>query len=228
MKGRKQTPLFQSGEKKKTLLHSSQRDTHRQWHAHSITNQHGDKGLLHYWLRSCSSNKAIHRGDSVTARYGAEMDANGFTDSDVENWTVDPPTDEYEAPIFPIICHGQKWSISFWDRAGPLRRMESNKAFKWNNYLNVALHQLPCSRFVRAPVGPIEMCRVDFCVRWRRTTTHLTIWNKQITVVNCLWRRRESALQSHSWCFTLHSREAVVSRLRVPVVAATLAVPGGH
>lgn len=111
------------------------------------------------------------------------MDANGFSDSDVENWTVDPPADEYEAPIFPIVCWGRKWSISFWDRAEPLRRMESNKAFKWNNYLNVALHQLPCRCFVMAPLGSIEMCRVDFCVRWRCTTTHLTIWNKQITVL---------------------------------------------
>lgn len=93
VKGRKQT-LLGSTKNKKTLQHSSQRDTHRQWHAHSITNQRGDKGLLHYWLRSCSSNKAIHPGDSVTARYGAEMDANGFSDSDVENWTVDPRVDE--------------------------------------------------------------------------------------------------------------------------------------
>lgn len=93
VKGRKQT-LYLGNTKKNMLQHSSQRDTHRHWHAHSITNQRGDKGLLHYWLRSCSSNKAIHPGDSVTARYGAEMDANGFSDSDVENWTVDPRVDE--------------------------------------------------------------------------------------------------------------------------------------
>lgn len=108
-KGRKQTLYWGSTKKKpKMLQHSSQRDTHRQWHAHSITNQRGDKGLLHYWLRNCSSNKAIHPGDSVTARYGAEMDASGFSDSDVENWTVDPRVDEQEAPIFPIVRRGRK------------------------------------------------------------------------------------------------------------------------
>lgn len=44
----------------------------------------------------------------MTARYGAEMDANGFSDADVENWTVDPAADECEAQIFPIVCRGQK------------------------------------------------------------------------------------------------------------------------
>lgn len=83
---------------------SSQRDAHRQWHPYSITNQRNDKGLLHYWLRSCSSNKAIHPGDSMTGRY--ELDGcKRLSNSDIENWNVDRvQTNRNLSQIFSIIC----------------------------------------------------------------------------------------------------------------------------
>lgn len=82
---------------------SSRRDAHRQWHPYSITNQRGDKGLLHYWLRSCSSNKAIHPGDSMTGRY--ELDGcKRLSNSDIGNWNVGRvQTNRNLSQIFSII-----------------------------------------------------------------------------------------------------------------------------
>lgn len=103
---------------------------------------------------------------------------------------------------FPSFAVGLSETSAFGTERGPLRRMESNKAFKWNNYLNVAHHQVSHSRFVMAPLGPIEMCRVDLCARWEmhsNTTDNLEQTNNSVV---CLRQRRESALHVHSWYTT--------------------------